>query len=68
MEDKLKPCPFCGSTKVHLDTNGQRTWVICLGCGAKSGGAYNGRTAAEKVTGLWNRRAYDIHGDECKRG
>lgn len=58
---KLKPCPFCGSENVHFDTNGTRTWVICLGCGAKSGGAYNGRTAVKKVTELWNRRENDKH-------
>jgi Lar family restriction alleviation protein len=57
LEKNLKPCPFCGSTDVHL--NGDDRWniVICLGCGA-NGGADLGISGAAEV---WNQRAEVQH-------
>lgn len=59
---KLKPCPFCGSKSVHFTTDGKKTWVICLSCGARSWIVENGPRAAAIAAELWNRRAYDIQG------
>lgn len=46
MQNELKPCPFCGSTKVKLDAYKQYTYlqeyhviygVDCYTCGGKTG-------------------------------
>jgi len=59
MTEKLKPCPFCGNTKIRDDQyirDGRQ--VKCRGCGASTQ-AYN-PSANEKATHLWNNRA-DMH-------
>lgn len=55
---ELKPCPFCGGTQQHIETDG-RLWfdygvlysVACL-CGARS---YQALTE-ERAIEAWNRR------------
>ena len=57
MSEKLKPCPFCGSTDVHL--RGRIAFCItCDNCGGKGGG-YPTIAGALKY---WNRRA-EVKGD-----
>lgn len=58
MENKLKPCPFCGSKDLyyqkpcHFGTNGYvSSSVICCNCSAEVTGKNN--EAVDK----WNRRA-----------
>lgn len=58
MNDKLKPCPFCGSHKIKDDVymrDGRR--VVCRECSA-SVGAFN-PNANERAVALWNRRHQD---------
>lgn len=62
MQNKLKPCPFCGGNAfitvdldAVVDTQGRR-WghtVVCGKCCATSGLVYTPEMAAE----FWNRRA-----------
>lgn len=32
--DELKPCPFCGGTKIKSDSDDGIFWHKCGGCGA----------------------------------
>lgn len=61
---ELKPCPFCGSTKVHVICFKQRgaffTWnaEINCECGVNmSFRAVRAAWATEALTRAWNRRA-----------
>ena len=71
MEQRLKPCPFCGSSKLQLLTdkelniphlndglpiNGE--FVYCMGCGAMIGkyAHMDIVEAQEKAILAWNRR------------
>lgn len=49
MKNKLRPCPFCGSTNVG-DMKG---WVQCFNCNASGPDSYDKKKAAE----AWNHRA-----------
>ena len=67
--DELKPCPFCGSTKVGMGKgahwvaekqNGNIRCIVCGDCGV-NGGVFNllamTETQAEKkAIEAWNRR------------
>lgn len=51
--NQLKPCPFCGSTDLDFDDNGENNlWVYCNNC-QEEGGIGVGKEEAIKV---WNRR------------
>jgi Lar family restriction alleviation protein len=55
MESELKPCPFCGNTKIRDNEyirDGRQ--VVCSGCGASTQ-AYN-PLANKKAKHLWNSR------------
>lgn len=67
MNEKLKPCPFCGDTpykSTNITTNGV---VLKIGCGnceiflkeviMKGLGFDEFENANEKLIGKWNRRA-----------
>ncbi len=55
MEILLKPCPFCGSTRIHVrysDLN-KAHFVYCTNCKASS----NVAARKEDAIYLWNKRA-----------
>ena len=62
MNDKLKPCPFCGGKAIYTDNynnDGTGHCVYCENCGCGTGiltGASPIRTLKEMVYGAWNRR------------
>ena len=55
---RLKPCPFCGSTKIEkghtTGIDGPFTWISCRKCGASS--AIKG-TVLDAIA-VWNLRVY----------
>ena len=55
MTDELKPCPFCGSTRVSIMklSDGKNKFAICMNCKATS----NAAKKVEDVKYLWNKRA-----------
>ena len=62
MNDKLKPCPFCGNEPTLIVYRGKDGWrdryaVLCRyddgGCGAESGWYHY----EEETIEAWNRRA-----------
>ena len=50
--DFLKPCPFCGSTRIRFAYHSKH-WVVCEKCGGSSG-MY---PSDEEAALMWNRRA-----------
>ena len=54
---ELKPCPFCGSSRVEIA--GYFPFVRCKGCEARTG-SYDDKEAAIKA---WNTRAYEENTD-----
>ena len=55
----LKPCPFCGSSDVHLMTFGIHTDVRCLDCGCRTKTylvSNWGTDGEQKAIEIWNRR------------
>ena len=65
MSNKLKPCPFCGSSNVLIGDDAQffyegkecdlHFYVQCLTCGSCTDVCADVETAIE----MWNRRASD---------
>lgn len=55
MFDKLKPCPFCGSSMCQTYLSGEFYYVRCNRCNSTSGLA-DTKDAAIKA---WNRRALE---------
>lgn len=57
MDDKLKPCPFCGSKADVSDGgySGTRFWIHCVNndCIAHEGVT---RITREAAIAIWNRR------------
>ena len=53
MNNKLKPCPFCGSKRIDIASNGKVYVCYCTNCKAST------NTAARKDDAiyLWNKRA-----------
>lgn len=54
-KEKLKPCPFCGSTPVmanNMDSMKSISYYIKCACGARFASALSESAAAE----MWNRR------------
>ena len=52
MENKLKPCPFCGEDSAHIPIIGSNYFVRCIFCGASTRIFYD---EAEAIS-AWNRR------------
>ena len=55
--NKLKPCPFCGSSRVEIV--GYFPFVRCKGCGAETDN-YDDK---EEAAVAWNTRAYEENTD-----
>lgn len=54
MSEELKPCPFCGGTKIGIrDEEDGMIWAYCKKCGAMGEWDYSENRAKEN----WNRRA-----------
>lgn len=54
----LKPCPFCGSEKLHI-ADFPIGFVLCKNCGAQGGISYEvSSTAMKRVDAIrkWNER------------
>jgi len=57
MNEKLKPCPYCGSDDVHLEEMGYPHHVYCSNCSARiTGQGYEEEGEADAIR-RWNRRA-----------
>lgn len=54
MNEKLKPCPFCGGQGEHLVYGGDH-WVKCMTCNATSNMVHSESGAVD----IWNKR-FDI--------
>lgn len=61
-DNELKPCPFCGSSKVGCEVVFiARAWVAgCYDCGAQTGRPEGQERDA--AVAAWNRR---VSGEEC---
>lgn len=55
--DFLKPCPFCGSTDVHLvnDTGKSEVSITCKDCNVWVDHMFDAMSKEEAIA-LWNRR------------
>lgn len=53
MSEKLKPCPFCGSKRIEISSNGIVCVVYCTNCKAST----NLAERKEDAIYLWNKRA-----------
>lgn len=60
MQNKLKPCPFCGGRAIILQTETffsyPRYFATCDSCGVETPRVY--KTRAKSIE-AWNRRAYN---------
>lgn len=52
MTEKLKPCPFCGSSSVTVGELYPSSYARCLACGAESRLCYS----RDEAAAVWNRR------------
>lgn len=52
---ELKPCPFCGGTKLEIVCFADLNYVTCNTCGVDGPDADNKQEATE----VWNERATD---------
>lgn len=59
--EALKPCPFCGSKRVHFDKSWASSVILiyCPGCTAVVSFGNNKRDTFKKATEQWNQRAKD---------
>lgn len=66
-DEKVLPCPFCGSTDIELcNTHAPSYWLECQGCGAQAHGEGFGDKgqntkaahvkAAKSALAAWNKR------------
>ena len=60
MNDKLKPCPFCGGEAMIDDTQ-RFYWIICHKCGMQFGDYYNREDLIED----WNTRTTKCRKMDC---
>lgn len=52
MSEELKPCPFCGGTKIGIREESGMIWAYCKECGAMGEWDYSENRAKAN----WNRR------------
>lgn len=52
MENKLKPCPFCGCTEIYSSPH--MALIVCKKC--RCFGPVEGISNAEEAIAAWNRR------------
>jgi len=58
MNEKLKPCPFCGSMQLEIkDDNKQFFIVWCTCCGCEKSSDFEDDTRAGVIK-EWNKRKY----------
>ncbi len=57
-EQKLKPCPFCGSTDLYIFHDHGHNWQVICDCYVREGcGASGGyRHSREEAIEAWNTR------------
>lgn len=55
MNDRLKPCPFCGEDEIKVYRNGNSHYCYCSLCEASTKN-FSVSTNEEKVIKYWNRR------------
>ena len=58
---ELKPCPFCGSTDVHLvdnDPGKSEVSITCKDCNVWVDHMFDAMSREEAIA-LWNRRVHD---------
>lgn len=56
-ENKLKPCPFCGSDEVEVEHNAHgEFWCYCPACYSRTG-TYDQENGYTLAIEAWNRRA-----------
>jgi len=51
-EVELKPCPFCGSTRIKKEERSNRVKVVCSDCGVATPEV----TLVTVAIGIWNKR------------
>ncbi len=57
LSNELKPCPFCGSTRVIVDTTVPGAYIPeCLDCCTVISFCY---PTKEDAIAAWNRRTYE---------
>ena len=57
IEATLKPCPFCGSTDICINSPG--VWIDCNCCGAEGPTPSNLWKTIHEAVEAWNRRSGD---------
>ena len=59
MNEELKPCPFCGGTKIKIELEGWYYRAVCMNLCGMVGGRY---LTKEQATAGWNIRPleYDL--------
>jgi len=68
LKELLKPCPFCGSKKLMMDTglsgadDSKLFWIVCNEC-YSSGPAYDKKSAA---IARWNKRVDNSNTRKCE--
>lgn len=76
MKENIKPCPFCGSTEIHIVewvSNGHEIALVeCMVCEAKTRGFKKDpiESHEKKAIMAWNRRANETaceHRDRSER-
>lgn len=60
-DEKLRPCPFCGSPLAKHGADDGNRFIYCGGCRAEGPNIPHGRLeddeARDEAARLWNRRA-----------
>lgn len=59
MSEELKPCPFCGSKRIGISSNGKVYVAVCTNCKAST----NLAARKEDAIYLWNKRAESTNED-----